>query len=596
MLRSAALLVLLALCGCTDARLEAGQPEPPPPVDDKLAIEGRLCTRTPRDELFPVKILFVMDTSNSMAITDRESQAARALFQVIDRYRGNPSVRFGVIAFDSRSEVLTRDATGAPGFTATPDLAAIDARLRAPDLATDYQGALATAYGVLFDDMAKSSPEERSRSKYVVVFFSDGNPDPQCWADPARSGDEPLVCDIARDRWPDTINPPAGYSEADFQNFFADLEAGRDYNTDEQIVTSVQDIAELQEIFQVNELRFHTGFLFDPAVMDGPFKDAFQLDRDAGIALLRAMKDAGNGTFTEFTSGGSINFLNINYASVKKSYGLTNLVVLNEAVANDAAVPRVDSDGDGLSDEEEDALRLCAYLAGGPACAGGDPADTDSDGYGDLFEHRLRGAGFDPAVPAAVPCDDRTDIDGDGLRGCEEAFLGTRPAQFDTDGDRLPDGVEFRFGLEPLDPDDAFGDLDADGVRNADEVLEHASPILREPAANPPPRYRYDVRDAGEQPDGSRCYEFRVDNVQLQTTRAATADRRGLNRIWLYFLEGPPNDPRDFGNLHRACVDARYIAPDLKVPAIGRVELDAGDFADPLDPDAALRCVGATTD
>ncbi|WP_157370645.1 vWA domain-containing protein [Vulgatibacter incomptus] len=594
-LRSLSLLALLLFAGaCTKAKLEAQQPPGPAPVDDKLAIEGQVCTRTPRDELFPVKILFVIDTSNSMAITDRESQAARAVFQVIDRYRGNPSVKFGVIAFDSRTEALTRDETGAPGFTASPDLAAIDTRLRAPDLATDYQGALAGAYSMLFRDMSRSSPEERARSKYVVIFFSDGNPDPQCFADPSRAAEQPFVCDIPRERWPDLVNPPPGYSDADFQAFFADLEAGKDYNTDDQIIGRVQEIMELQELFQVSELRFHTGFLFDPNVMDGPFKDAFRLDRDAGIDLMKKMKDAGGGTFTEFTSGGSITFLNINYTSVKKPYRLKNLFAFNENAETLSGVLRVDSDGDGIADDQELALGMCPYDAAGPSCAYGLGVDSDGDGYSDLFEHRMRHAGFDPLVPAEVPCfAPGLDTDGDGLLDCEEEILGTRPDAFDTDGDGIPDGIEFRYGLDPLDPTDAYGDLASSGVRNIDAILANGSPLLREPSGSPLPHYRYDIREEKENPDGSVCYSFRVENVTLVTTKAATAERRGKNRIRLHFLDGPPNDPRDFGTMRTACVEARYVEPFLKKPAGGVVKLTDADFVDPLDVDREVRCVGA---
>ncbi len=597
-LPSTALFALLAtttlLAGCTDAKLEALQPDPPPPVDDKLAIEGRVCTRIPRDELFPVKVLFVIDTSNSMAITDRESQAVRALLDVIDRYRGNPSVKFGVIAFDSRTEVLTRDERGAPGFTASPDIAAIDARLRAPDLATDYQGALASVYSTLFQDMSRSSPEERARSKYVVVFFSDGNPDPQCFADPARSEDEPFVCDIPRERWPETLNPPTGYSDEEFQTFFADMEFGKDYNTDDQILGKVQEIMELQELFEVSELRFHTGFLFDPTVMDGPFREAFRLDRDQGIELMTKMKDVGGGTFTEFTSGGAISFLNINYVSVKKPYRLKSVFAFNSNAETGTGVLRVDSDGDGVADEDEIAAKTCPWFAAGPACFAGSDWDTDGDGYSDLFEIRMRAHGFDPLVPAAIPCDrPGLDTDGDGLFDCEEEVLGTRVDAFDTDGDGIPDGLEFRYGLDPLDPTDAYGDLSSDGLRNIDAILRNGSPLIREPFGNPLPHYRYEIQDDGEQPDGRSCYSFRVENITLLTTDAATAERRGKNKIWLNFLDGPPNDPRDHGSMRRACVEARYVAPFLKRPAGGVVKLLDSDFVDPLDLDRKVECVGS---
>lgn len=585
-------LGLAALVACSDAKLEPKLQEGPPPLDDKLAIEGSICTRTPRDELFPVKILLLIDTSNSMAITDPTNQRTRAVVDLVDRYRGNPAVKFGLVAFDSRSDVLTLDDEGRPGFTANPDLGAITSRLDAPDLATDYQGALATAYTVLFNDLTRSSPEERARSKYVVVFFSDGNPDPQCFADPAMSAQEPYVCDLARDSWPDVLDPPAGYSADEFQTWFADMDDGKDYNTDDQVVRKIEDIMELQETFNVNELRVHTGFLFDPIVMEGPFAEAFRLDREAGLALMNKMREAGNGTFTEFTSGGAISFLNINYTSVKKTYALTNLIVSNDNAAPEVTGPALDSDGDGLSDLFEDEARLCANVGGGAPCALGNPNDTDGDGYSDLFEVRLAGAGFDPKepAPAAAVCDEPFDTDLDGLRDCEESYLGTSSRLFDTDGDRIPDGIELRAGLDPTDRNDARGDDDADGTRNLEEILAHRTPQGREPTDAMPPVYTYEISFLEEEADGRNCYEFKVQNVKLQTTRAVRADTRGKNTIWVWFLEGPPNDPRDFGSLRLACVTATYIEPDFKLPAQGVVRLKESDFFDP-QLDAPKPCV-----
>ncbi|MCB9696944.1 MAG: DUF4215 domain-containing protein, partial [Alphaproteobacteria bacterium] len=79
-----------------------------------------------------------------------------------------------------------------------------------------------------------------------------------------------------------------------------------------------------------------------------------------------------------------------------------------------------DSDGDGLTDVEEDAL-------------GTDPNDPDSD--------------------------------GDGLTDGEEDALGTDPLDADSDDDGLADGEESGFGTDPLDPDS-----DGDGLTDGLEV------------------------------------------------------------------------------------------------------------------------------
>ena len=85
-----------------------------------------------------------------------------------------------------------------------------------------------------------------------------------------------------------------------------------------------------------------------------------------------------------------------------------------------------DSDGDGLSDEEE-------------AEIGTDPnnPDTDGDGFSDGEEVRK---GTDPLDPNSHPMPTPGDSDGDGLSDEEEAEIGTDPNNPHTDGDGFSDG------------------------------------------------------------------------------------------------------------------------------------------------------------
>ena len=101
-----------------------------------------------------------------------------------------------------------------------------------------------------------------------------------------------------------------------------------------------------------------------------------------------------------------------------------------------AAVP-VDSDGDGLSDEEE-------------LGRGTDPnrSDTDQDGLSDGEEVTM---GFDPLS---------RDGDLDRLNDSAELLHGTDPRNPDTDGDGLSDHVEVvGYGSDPLS-----SDTDGDGL------------------------------------------------------------------------------------------------------------------------------------
>ena len=53
----------------------------------------------------------------------------------------------------------------------------------------------------------------------------------------------------------------------------------------------------------------------------------------------------------------------------------------------------------------------------------------------------------------------------------------------DTDKDGIPDKIEIEWGLNPLDPSDAAGDLDGDGFTNLEEYLAGTDP--RDPKKHP---------------------------------------------------------------------------------------------------------------
>jgi hypothetical protein len=69
-----------------------------------------------------------------------------------------------------------------------------------------------------------------------------------------------------------------------------------------------------------------------------------------------------------------------------------------------------------------------------------------------------------------------TDPDCDGVPWGREVFLhGTDPGNADSDGDRMPDGWEIRWGLCPT-LHDAAGDQDGDGWSNVEECFRGGRP------------------------------------------------------------------------------------------------------------------------
>ncbi|MCO6400976.1 MAG: S8 family serine peptidase [Verrucomicrobia bacterium] len=113
--------------------------------------------------------------------------------------------------------------------------------------------------------------------------------------------------------------------------------------------------------------------------------------------------------------------------------------------------------------------------------------DTDGDEMWDGFEYvyRLPAGPMDPLDNS----DAQRDSDFDGLSNLNE-FLGvdhlantndwTDPGRADSDNDFMPDGWEYQYGLNPLNPSDAYTDLDGDGLINLAEFLAGTSPVLRD--------------------------------------------------------------------------------------------------------------------
>lgn len=93
----------------------------------------------------------------------------------------------------------------------------------------------------------------------------------------------------------------------------------------------------------------------------------------------------------------------------------------------------IDSDGDGLLDNEENKLGTNIYNK-----------DTDGDGFDDGEEVKL---GHDPL---RIQVGDNIDTDGDGLTGEDERKYGTNPNLADTDFDGFDDGQEIASGNDPL--------------------------------------------------------------------------------------------------------------------------------------------------
>lgn len=619
-----ALALTLTLAACSEASLQAIPQVVPEPFDDLLQVRGTYCTEAAEEVVFPVKVLFLLDQSASLQCTDSQNRRYSALAKLVSDLRKSPSTSFGFIGFSSWSREQT--------FTRQQSL--IDPFLDpAGGLgpATDYQGALATGIRMIEADMVDIGPATRARTRYVVIMVSDGVPEPRC-----NSGceDEIGACTDGVDNDGDGIfdgSDPDCIGVADSathpDNLYGVCNTRNDvpedvyvdyqglcpaYNQPEQIMARVSSLLELEDIYSAGDVTMHTVLLFSPQnIVEGVCPGAsaqFGYNHDAAKGLLQAMAQAGGGAFRDVNiQVEDDQFLRFDFTSLRSEQWMTELVATN-VNARRAGEVVLDSDGDGLADVVEIAL--------GTALDSPDSDAPKADGYTDLFEKVLSGAGFDPldAALPAVSCGDTKDFDGDGLRNCEEDALGSDRRSPDTDDDGLLDWLELAAGTDPL-VNDGLRDLDFDGVSNRDEIRGGTDPLVPDAETWRSSRIRYAITDRGNlavpTEDGAateerHCYDFSVTDIPLVTPTLAAA--RGRNRVLITTLEKPFQLAGATTRGHVACAEVTYQGPTDKDPESG--VLDLGDAfwtatrdgftarfdalaacvnpaADPADPEAA---------
>ncbi|MEM9861176.1 MAG: VWA domain-containing protein [Myxococcota bacterium] len=418
-------ILLLALgLSCTEADLQIIQRDPPT-RDDRVALGGEICTRPPASRVAPLRVLFVVDASDSMEVTDppdpvtletgRQRAVRETWEQLID---ADPEgVRAGVIRFSSEAQGTTpvdEDGDGLADTFFTADrtlLAAATDRLAITNRSTNYANALAEAYLNLRTEYLRAEAGSLPLSRYVVIFLSDGLPD----------GDRG-----------DAV---------------------------QEAIAGVQELVDLARVFRVGRFEFNTAYL---SAGRGP-----ELDREAQ-ELLQSMAELGGGTFRSFPSGESINFLFAELTSIRRAFSIDGVSVINLNTVIDI--------------EQVEALPLppieMVGLDGG-MLDGGDVDDAALDmaepdmsmpdtGVEDMFtDMEPVDLGYMPEVGP----ENFADRDGDGRPGCGEPMsdtdadgladllegeLATDPRIPDTDDDGLRDGIEWRNpNLDPLDPEDA---------------------------------------------------------------------------------------------------------------------------------------------
>jgi len=638
-----ALAALAALAvGCTDAFIEPVATEPTN-LDNKLTLRGRVCTSAPDPTGFPVKVVFLIDESGSMCVSDppgsqegsgfceqaavkaivppgvTEPARVRALRKLVAQFSNQRNVQIAIVPFETNVKNAWPPTTTGSRF-ARPDssLGAYIGGLQSQlGKGTDYQGALAYAYTLIaadIGDVSKNNPELLPRTRYVTVFLTDGTPFPRCSANDNLSkfadSDNPDLT------WADSSGAGSFCNEIDptSPDVITGFVKGTDRNQNYQLFSYIDQMMELKDQFNVGDVRFHTVLLFNQAAVQacgticqdlyGTYPNTAPADYPAAAKkiagwILREMAQRGNGVYQEFNNGeisnlglGALDYSSLASPNVMKTLLLQSLTSVPADKGRE-----VDSDGDGLPDTLDNPFthKTNNFYP-----------DTDGDCFDDNFEVMRVDRGFDPAAkdgrgcdpanPATLGCSCR-DTDGDGLSKFAEDYLHTRTGIVDSDGDGIPDGVETRYGLDPLSPMSPGVDTDGDGIPDEKEFKAGSDPTQRDKAFFEEFGYVYETT-AEKQADGRVCYDFAISNLTLVTPPTRAGLQQGFNLFKLWFAEAPESGvSTDYGVWRTACAWAQYAPPSIRVPTGAELTFQNSNFLNPSqmvdDPTTYKgRCVG----
>lgn len=233
----------------------------------------------------------------------------------------------------------------------------------------------------------------------------------------------------------------------------------------------------------VEGINFFTIYYYQPTNPD-----------NTAATLLQNMATAGNGQFYNVTSGSNINYASFVPPSRLVKYTLSDVFVTNAStVIANTGLALADTDGDGIDDATE-------------ATLGSSPSDPDSDGNGvsDFVEWKLKGkpcngvdangrcaknantlnfrTGACSAIKSTVTAGRVTFQSSDpaDFNDCEKLLLGDSGGinNPDSNGDVLPDWLEFRNGLPfQIGTASATSSQDGDGV-SAYQKVKTSLPAL----------------------------------------------------------------------------------------------------------------------
>jgi len=637
------LAAFVFLAACSNTFLEP-LPKNSNTVDDLLSLRGTVCTEPPDPSNFPVKVVFIVDQSGSMCISDppgsQGMQAGlceqfcslpgivanpqdvpgcattnprpgrvQALLDIIAQFRminaqyANPPIRVTILPFETNVSQSTWPGNDqfappdGPGGSTDTFIEGLQTQL---GNGTDYQGVLDYAKTLITSDVLAQAQEALPRTRYVIVFLTDGTPYPRCTANPNLPTVDYANYDPFNHPELTWEDDPMSYCQTATGNKNDPREVsgyvkGTDRNQNYQLFDIVDKIMALKQEFNIGDINFDTILLLNPKAVE----DCGLMCQDVygaypGLSpaqfaqatfyvaswTLQQMSKRGNGVFQAFTNGqvANLSLGGLDYTSLASQNVMKNFYVQSMTSLPTPSGRVFDSDGDGLPDTLDNAFTY-----------GTSPfkTDSDSDCFDDLFEVNHKTEGFNPAVPDSRGCLQGPpaclcqDTDGDGLSNYAEAYLGTNSGIMDSDYDGIPDGLEVRYGFNPLTHHDfAAMDTDGDGISDWEEFKANTDPRVADAQLSVQDGYRYQFT-ATQQANGAICYDYLVSNVRmLQTPSASGLD--GYNLYKIFFDEAPQSIlDKDYGVWHTACAWGQYSPPGYRVPAGPEIDLTPANWVTP---------------
>lgn len=502
------LLALTALLSsCTDSGLYAagaGGPSGP----DRAEIKGTACVPLAAGEAFPVKVVFALEGGSGV-----DAQVVGNVVSALESVTGQfstPYISFAVVGYHTI-------ATGFQGsFVRDDRVAQAISRYGSFQESgpVSHRSPLKLAQSIISGDMQTGCRGIVARTRYYIVQVI-LSPDTSC-GNPVFNAGIDARCNAF-------LPNEAECSSCELSRVTEELKGlATRYNAGEVTI---------QPVYVRNTADVVTRY------------QAASIARAGGTELIETTPDALQRTLSS-----------LNYASLQRQLILKRLIAMNRNTLSRQGEVLIDSDGDGISDDDETTL-------------GTDPTLVDSDGdqLSDGVELRM---GLRPQfdvdganLNVITGCNAETDTDGDRLNDCEERVLGTDGCIADTDGDGLPDLAEHLGGTNPLIPEDLRDD-ERDGLTNVAEIESHTDPVSADIEFQKERGYGYSIKPAAPTPDGRACYDIDIYNITLVGTLsrpdgAGLTIRKGTNDIYVYMQVGRENDPRGTG------IGALFVPPNV---------------------------------